>query len=63
MSPKPAVDVTKSPPTQRTLPTSLLPMLAVLIGLTLGVTGGDSFKTLLVALAFHQVGGMPLLFC
>ncbi|KAI7846040.1 hypothetical protein COHA_000407 [Chlorella ohadii] len=27
---------------------------SVLIGLTLGVTGGDSFKTLLVALAFHQ---------
>lgn len=29
---------------------------SVLIGLTLGVTGGSAFATLLLALSFHQVG-------
>ena len=32
---------------------------SMLIGLALGVTGGTSFTTLLIALSFHQVGCWP----
>ena len=30
---------------------------SLMIGVTLGVTGGAAFATLLIALALHQVGG------
>eukprot|EP00887_Chlorella_sp_A99_P002159 scaffold21.g2159.t1 len=53
-SPDPPLAPASSPaPRPPTLPT-LRAGHSVLIGITLGVTAGGSFKTLLIALAFHQ---------